>query len=579
MILAGAEKEMKRRRRIKLQRQQSIGRISNSIKATLKKRLDNRVDRKILAARLILKENTQAKNLFGSLSGKQGALATFLKRRPNKTKLVAMNIISEGKEGVCASEKVDLEKKRKAKRKENLDKLLAGRSSAAKLREKKILIDPDALAKSTRKAKLESFLKFRPEKKDNRVKSVMSNKHSRRKSMDQASAILGGFFAKRTGAEKLREKKILKDLSHLRVPHTRLGEQMTPKILSLPITVSSVSCGWAHSMILDTKGNLYAFGMGNDGRLGLGESKDVDTPTQIKALSEVVQAVCGDNHTIALTKNSKVYSWGLGSLGRLGHGDLSSKNVPTQVGNLSGKYVAAGVYHSLVATTNGGVVGFGSNREMQVSGTKAGLICPKPVLVNQIKNAEIVCCSINASGCVTSAGEVYLWGGSRPKLEKKGESKGEGKLRIFKELGEKALKMAFGPTHCLLVTPTKLISWGSNTFGELGRETQSVEEAKKHGPVDGVNGKLAAAITAVACGRNYSAFIGPEGSLITWGRGSKGILGTGNPRNQSTITSINVGEKIKGISCGSTHTLGVTESGKLVAFGNKDHGRLGDKCF
>lgn len=161
-ILAGAEIEMKKRQRVKAERQKGIGRLSVDLKKMLKMRLETRTDRKELARRHILRENTQDKKLFGSIAGKKGGLENFLKMRPSKTKLMSLNIISEGKEGVCPAEKMDLERMRREKRKENLALLLGQRPSAESLRKKKIIIDPDAIDREATKKKLKSFLKVRP---------------------------------------------------------------------------------------------------------------------------------------------------------------------------------------------------------------------------------------------------------------------------------------------------------------------------------------------------------------------------------------------------------------------------------
>ncbi|GAB5372807.1 hypothetical protein AAMO2058_001696300 [Amorphochlora amoebiformis] len=511
-ILATAEIEMKKRRRIKLQREASIGRISLDLKKLLNKKIESRVDRKTLAARLILKENNKAQSLFGSLSGKKGGLASFLKQRPTKTSLVALNIISEEKEGVCPAEKVDLESKRKLKRKENLQLLLGSRPSVQKLREKKILLDMDTLEKNTKKAKLESFLKRRPMANNPQIRSVISDrKKARRKSMSEASAVLGGFLKSRSKPNQLKEKKILQDISHIRVPHIRLGEIVTFQQISLSIKIKQVSCGWGHSMMIDEKGLLYAFGMGADGRLGLGTKEDKSNPTVVSVLSAVTMVACGDNHTIATTKDGSVYTWGLGLWGRLGLGDEKAIDKPTKVSKLPSpaKSVAAGAYHSLVCSHSGQVFGFGSNRQSQVLGmvSTSNLSILEPAEVEGVRGAGAlkVCAGVSNSGILTESGEVYLWGGNRAlsgsaaqleaKIKASKQVKTKNTCKITKlAIKDKVVSLDFGPTHCIAVTKSSVLSWGSNTFGELGRDSKM---STLPGPVDDIDQKTASAVEAL----------------------------------------------------------------------------------
>lgn len=64
----------------------------------------------------------------------------------------------------------------------------------------------------------------------------------------------------------------------------------------------SVSGGRAHSMVLTSKGELWIWGCGKNGRLGLGGSMDESEPMLLDCLEgcEILQAVSGFDHNLVL---------------------------------------------------------------------------------------------------------------------------------------------------------------------------------------------------------------------------------------------------------------------------------------
>ena len=56
---------------------------------------------------------------------------------------------------------------------------------------------------------------------------------------------------------------------------------------------------------------LFAWGRGEDGQLGLGDTNDQDEPTYVDCLRGIqVQGIaCGSGHTVVLTTEGNVYTW------------------------------------------------------------------------------------------------------------------------------------------------------------------------------------------------------------------------------------------------------------------------------
>ena len=70
---------------------------------------------------------------------------------------------------------------------------------------------------------------------------------------------------------------------------------------------------------LAATGDVYTWGMGASGQLGLGDTHSHASPQLVWGLMRkgVRQIAAGDKHTAALTYNGNVYSWGHGYAGQV----------------------------------------------------------------------------------------------------------------------------------------------------------------------------------------------------------------------------------------------------------------------
>ncbi len=75
-----------------------------------------------------------------------------------------------------------------------------------------------------------------------------------------------------------------------------------------------------HNIILTTDGSLFSFGKNTFGSLGLGGKIFMPSPQKITKLSnkKIVSVACGFYHSLALSDIGDVYSWGCGFEGQLG---------------------------------------------------------------------------------------------------------------------------------------------------------------------------------------------------------------------------------------------------------------------
>ncbi|KAG6592710.1 E3 ubiquitin-protein ligase HERC4 [Phytophthora cinnamomi] len=87
-----------------------------------------------------------------------------------------------------------------------------------------------------------------------------------------------------------------------------------------------LSCGVYHTLALSGS-RVYSWGIGDDGRLGHGDHESRLVPTLINSLKDTpfTAVACGGSHSGAVTASGDVFTWGSGSQGQLGLGKTRSR--------------------------------------------------------------------------------------------------------------------------------------------------------------------------------------------------------------------------------------------------------------
>ena len=105
-----------------------------------------------------------------------------------------------------------------------------------------------------------------------------------------------------------------------------------------------------------------------------------------------------------------------------------------------------------------------------------------------------------------------------------------------------------------------LWTWGRNDHGQLGNGTTDDSNT----PI-----KVMSGIVSVSCGSSHIAVIKTDGSLWTWGHNNDGQLGNGNTNDSSVPTKVL--DDIIAVSCGGKHTAAIKSDGSLWVFGSSTH--------
>ena len=89
--------------------------------------------------------------------------------------------------------------------------------------------------------------------------------------------------------------------------------------------MTRITCGQTSSMAVLENGEVYGWGYNGNGQLGLGNNINQLNPQRVTGLQGVVvtSVVCGYAHTLAVTDEGSLYAWGANSYGQLGTGQAA----------------------------------------------------------------------------------------------------------------------------------------------------------------------------------------------------------------------------------------------------------------
>jgi alpha-tubulin suppressor-like RCC1 family protein len=134
--------------------------------------------------------------------------------------------------------------------------------------------------------------------------------------------------------------------------------------------------------------------------------------------------------------------------------------------------------------------------------------------------------------------------------------------------------IAGGRTYSLALTSTgTVLAWGSNNDGQLGNPAFTRSSV----PVP-VRLPAGTTITGIAAGGDHSLAVTSTGTALAWGNNEFGELGNGSNTNSNLPVPVNLpaGTTITAIAAGSYHSLAVTTTGTVLAWGNNSAGQLGN---
>ncbi|XP_071532835.1 E3 ubiquitin-protein ligase HERC2 isoform X2 [Panulirus ornatus] len=281
----------------------------------------------------------------------------------------------------------------------------------------------------------------------------------------------------------------------------------------------AVHSGGRHAMALTVDGKVFSWGEGEDGKLGHGNRLSYDKPKLIEALKSkrIRDIACGSSHSAAITSSGELYCWGLGEYGRLGLGDTTTQLKPKLVKALLGQrvvQVACGSRdaQTLALTSEGMVYSWGDG-DFGKLGRGGSEGCALPQNIERL-NGLGVCqieCGAQFSLTLTKSGQVWTWGkGDYFRLGHGTDQHVRRPTMVEGLRGKKVIHVAVGALHCLAVTEAgQVYAWGDNDHGQQGNGTTIVN--RRPALVCGLEGIK---VARVACGSSHSvAWTAPDPPL------------------------------------------------------------------
>jgi alpha-tubulin suppressor-like RCC1 family protein len=182
--------------------------------------------------------------------------------------------------------------------------------------------------------------------------------------------------------------------------------------------IASLALGHRHTLVLTERGGVLACGHGVDGQLGVA-SGDLPRPEQQtpipvrfpKPLAHIVFVAAGGRTSYAISRRGQVFAWGCGKYGQLGLGDEYLKGSsrqpkrchrPTLIPELSSVqatgvvHIAAGANHAHAMTASGALYSWGHNKAGQL-GLGDTSTRSKPVLVREFRFRDCTVLGVSTS--------------------------------------------------------------------------------------------------------------------------------------------------------------------------------------
>lgn len=146
--------------------------------------------------------------------------------------------------------------------------------------------------------------------------------------------------------------------------------------------------------------------------------------------------------------------------------------------------------------------------------------------------------------------------------------------------------MSSGAYHSFAISKSRKVwAWGCSESGQLGLDIFEDQFEPKRVHFE-VHKKIEHSVEHVFAGRNHSIFLTVNNQVLCTGDNSFGQLGLTMTRNTSTpiLNSwfdsneiMQNGEKIEQVACGTSHSLFLSNYGKLYACGTNTSHQLGTK--
>lgn len=360
---------------------------------------------------------------------------------------------------------------------------------------------------------------------------------------------------------------------------------------------SQASAGGAHSGVIKN-GKTYLWGRNNKGQAGIGVitkiSDNTDATPAVHPVTPIlmpdaqfVSLALAQNSSSALDVNGEVWSWGYGKNGQLGLGiaddgiiDSSDHNSPVKIAGLSNIVaISRSNNHALLLKNDGTLLVFGDNSKGQLGdGTTEHK--DSPVAINGLSNIVQISASA-ASYAIDEDGRLWAWGSNRyGQLGNGVKDSDVHHTPVQVAIGEPIISIASGKGHIIALAESgNVYGWGLNSSSQVGMRPKDTTTADEVWDADILAPKRLPWIdnaVAIWAKGNQSFVKRSDGKIYPWGQNMMGTLGIEVDDNVTQPSSPILGlNNVADLGNGPLHTLAIRHDGEVFAWGWSFEGSLG----
>jgi alpha-tubulin suppressor-like RCC1 family protein len=326
---------------------------------------------------------------------------------------------------------------------------------------------------------------------------------------------------------------------------------------------------YSQTFVLRSDGTLWATGANTYGQLGLGDTVQRTSLTQVGGDRDWLTVTCGGGHTLALKQDGSLWAWGFNFMGQVGDGTTTNRLLPVRVGAANDWVAAAGgMTHTLAVKSDGSLWAWGSNGSGQLGdGTTAAH--PSPLRIGAANDWVGVTCSYSGSAAWNRSGELWTWGDNFSGQVGNNQAPIDCLApQLLDSATDWSRAFGGGSSMSAFKESGRLCVWGSNTVGQLGLG----DTTDRHRPA-----YLGTATdwTAFAQGAGHSLAVQADWSVWSWGWNLMGQLGQGDAVDRTAPHQVAGVRDVLLVAAGFGHSACASVDGLLVTWGDNSNGQLG----
>ena len=317
--------------------------------------------------------------------------------------------------------------------------------------------------------------------------------------------------------------------------------------------------------------HLFSWGLNINGGLGLGDTANRSSPTQVGALTNWMQIAAGgySNTSAAIKTNGTLWCWGANGYGQLGTGNTTYYSSPKQIGALTNwLQVSSGRYQASAAIKTDGTLwvwGKGAYGQLGLGNTTS---YSSPKQVGSLTNWAKVQMANARVAAIKTDGTLWTWGYNDTGGLGLGNATSYSSPKQVGSLTDWSKISGVGNFVTAIKTDGTLWSWGYNGNGQLGLGNITNYSSPKQ---VGILTNWA----DLSSGMFSTLAVKTDGTLWAWGYGLFGQLGQGNTTDYSSPKQI--GSLTTWLKTAATYSgsYAIKTDGTLWSWGRNNEGQLG----